>query len=1099
MPRVVYIDDEPRLLEITKDFLEISGEINVDTEESAVTALGRIPQNSYDVIVSDYQMPEMDGIELLKAIRRTGDKTPFILFTGRGREEVAIEALNCGADFYLQKGGDPKVQFRELKNAIFQLSQRKNAEALVAHGERKYRDLVEGANSIILKVDPNGNTVFLNQFGMRFFGVGPDAIGRPVIGSLIRPQDYPEYSVAEHFTEFLTGGRSGDSYTFPVLKGGKEAWVSWTVRTVLDARDRAMEFLVIGNDVTALKKAEMGLQHSTAVLRATLDSSDEGILVVSNDGNISEHNLRFLDLWKVPTSIIEVRSDRRLIDHAGRQMKEQGAFLRFMGECQARPDLDHDQVLELRDGRVIEVHSTPERIGNRVAGRFFSFKDITRQKQYETGLVQQRENIRSLFINNPANMLLIDPDTSLIVHANDAACRFYGYAEEAISKMRLSDISTLPSEEFWNRMRSASDNQKNYFIAPHRLASGEIKDVEIFLAPINYKQRVRLFGIVQDISGTKSVSRLLEESELRHNRILDCISDGIVAIDANDRIVYANARASEVLRLPLDQIIGRDPREFVSPASSTVYSSNLDKRRSGEKGSADYKMRRGDGTEFWTSVSANPIMADGVFEGTIYALNDITERKEAELALQESEERFRYLIEKAPHAIVIVRDSRSIYVNTRCVTMLGYESPEELLGRPVRELFDDSQHELIAASIVPGELETEPSPEHELTVLSRAGNAVPVNLSATRVNLSDGPAVVLVMTDLSLKKKIEEAYRENEHFLERVMSTDPTGIIVYDLPSRRIVYVNERTMKVTGKTLEQIGADDAMVSMVHPDDYSIIERDLMRIVQGGNNDVQESEVRIRDPMNQCRWVHFYSTAFMRDSNGRVLQTISSMRDVSDRKKAEDELKKVNQKLGLLGEITRHDIRNQATIILGNLALSKCQGCTPERLETVERSARMISSHIEFASDYQKLGTTAPQWQNVARTVEGLDICRGIDHLVISEQARRLSILADPMLRKVFHNLLEDSVRYGRTPADVSIDCQPAGGGLLLSYEDIGPGILDEEKDKIFEKGYGKGTGLGLFLSREVLAITGIKIKECGTFGQGVRFEMEIPAGQFQFL
>ena len=113
------------------------------------------------------------------------------------------------ADFYLQKGGDPKVEFLELKNAIFQLTQRKRAEALVAHGERRYRDLVEGANSIILKVDPAGITVFLNKFGMDFFGVGPDSIGRPVVGSLIKREDYPEYDVADHFTEFLSSSKFG--------------------------------------------------------------------------------------------------------------------------------------------------------------------------------------------------------------------------------------------------------------------------------------------------------------------------------------------------------------------------------------------------------------------------------------------------------------------------------------------------------------------------------------------------------------------------------------------------------------------------------------------------------------------------------------------------------------------------------------------------------------------------------------------------------------------------------------------------------------------------------------------------------------------------
>lgn len=268
-----------------------------------------------------------------------------------------------------------------------------------------------------------------------------------------------------------------------------------------------------------MKRTEVKLQHSTAVLRATLDSSDEGILVIANDGNISEHNLRFLDLWKVPTSVIEAGSDRRLIDHASRQLIDPGKLVKYLAECQAHADLDHDQALELRDGRIVEVHSTPERIDNRVAGRFFSFKDVTRQKQYETGLLKQKENIRSLFVNNPANMLLIEPDTGLIVHANDAACRFYGYPEVVISKLRLSDISTLPFEEFWGRIRSAKNNEKNYFIAPHRLENGEMREVEIFLAPINYKGRVLLFGIVQDISGKKSPRRLLEGPELPDNRV----------------------------------------------------------------------------------------------------------------------------------------------------------------------------------------------------------------------------------------------------------------------------------------------------------------------------------------------------------------------------------------------------------------------------------------------------------------------------------------------------------------------------------------------------------------------------------------------------
>ena len=107
----LFVDDEPALLEVAKAFIESEGNVHVDVATSAEAALDVLSTQRYDAIVADYQMPGMNGIEFLKALRGKRDNTPFILFTGRGREEVVIEALNNGADFYLQKGGDPKCQF----------------------------------------------------------------------------------------------------------------------------------------------------------------------------------------------------------------------------------------------------------------------------------------------------------------------------------------------------------------------------------------------------------------------------------------------------------------------------------------------------------------------------------------------------------------------------------------------------------------------------------------------------------------------------------------------------------------------------------------------------------------------------------------------------------------------------------------------------------------------------------------------------------------------------------------------------------------------------------------------------------------------------
>jgi CheY-like chemotaxis protein len=152
MISVLYVDDEKTLLDVTRVWLEMTGEFTVTTSISAKDAIDLLGTRAFDAIVSDYQMPVMDGLLFLKHLRREGNAVPFILFTGKGREEVAIEALNSGADFYLQKGGEPKSQFAELANKIRQAVQRRQAELALKASEEKYRDLVENINDVIFTI-----------------------------------------------------------------------------------------------------------------------------------------------------------------------------------------------------------------------------------------------------------------------------------------------------------------------------------------------------------------------------------------------------------------------------------------------------------------------------------------------------------------------------------------------------------------------------------------------------------------------------------------------------------------------------------------------------------------------------------------------------------------------------------------------------------------------------------------------------------------------------------------------------------------------------------------------------------------------------------
>lgn len=149
MISVLYVDDNPALLDVGKLYLERTGRFLVDTKESAAEALEVLASSPYDVVLSDYQMEGMDGIMFLKEVRRAWPDLPFIIFTSKRREEIVIEALNCGADHYLQKGGEPKSQFAEMVHILSRAVERKRANDTILHLNRLYAVLSRTNRAVI--------------------------------------------------------------------------------------------------------------------------------------------------------------------------------------------------------------------------------------------------------------------------------------------------------------------------------------------------------------------------------------------------------------------------------------------------------------------------------------------------------------------------------------------------------------------------------------------------------------------------------------------------------------------------------------------------------------------------------------------------------------------------------------------------------------------------------------------------------------------------------------------------------------------------------------------------------------------------------------
>jgi signal transduction histidine kinase len=224
------------------------------------------------------------------------------------------------------------------------------------------------------------------------------------------------------------------------------------------------------------------------------------------------------------------------------------------------------------------------------------------------------------------------------------------------------------------------------------------------------------------------------------------------------------------------------------------------------------------------------------------------------------------------------------------------------------------------------------------------------------------------------------------------------------------------------------------------------------------------------------------------------------RNISKRKRAEDALRLANAKLGILNNVTRHDINNQMTVLNGFLDLCKMREKDPDMVRYLEKmslAAANVHQQIAFTKDYQELGIKAPAWASVGRRIASAFAMLHPPEVVLEDQTEGIEVLTDPLADKVHYNLIDNSMRHGGHVTRIRVSSEQVGDDMLIVYEDDGVGISLEDKRRLFEKGFGKNTGYGLFLIREILAITGITIEEKGQPGRGVRFEMKVPSGAWR--
>ena len=607
-----------------------------------------------------------------------------------------------------------------------------------------------------------------------------------------------------------------------------------------------------------------------------------------------------------------------------------------------------------------------------------------------------------------------------------------------------------------------------------------------------------------------ALDKKLKESEERLRLTLDAINDGIWDWDIPTGTAFFSPRWYTMLGYAPDEMFGSYAtwRALIHPDDIRAAEQSIqDHLLNGEEGyQFEFRMRTKDGDWKWILARGRVVERDADCKPVrmLGTHTDISGRKQAEEELRESESRFHEFFEREPHyCYIIAPDGKILDLNTSALNALGYSNKEELIGKPLlTTIYAPVSHERVKVLFGKWK-DTGRIDNEEVTIVTRTGEERTVLLDVSAVYGRDGAILhsVSIQVDITDNKRMVEALQKSEEKYRLIAenTADTIWIFAMDL---HLTYMSPSVKKMRGFTVEE-AMGQTLDQMMTPESVTMVIKrfeEEMALEALGTADPDRTVFFETD--EYCKdgsiiLVENY-TRLLREADGRPFAILGISRDITERKRAEEALHQANKKLTLLSSITRHDITNQLSVLMGYLTILKKKQTDPtvnDYFVKVSTAAQRISSMIKFTKEYENIGVNAPVWQDARTLVDTAAKEAPLGQVVVkNDLPAGAGVFADPLIIKVFYNLMDNAIRYGGKITTIRFSVEQRDGDHVVVCEDDGEGVPVGEKDKIFERGFGKNTGLGLALSREILSITGITIRENGETGKGARFEMTVPKG-----
>jgi PAS domain S-box-containing protein len=971
--RVLHVDDDLAFLKIAKQCLELQGEIDVDTASSVNEALGKLKEMDYDVVVSDYQMPEKDGLEFLKELRANGNTVPFIVFTGKGREEIAVKALNLGADRYVDKHGGPEAVYCELAHALRQAVDRKSKQIEALKREAKLNAILESSPEAITVTDLDENIVECNRAAVDMHGgqSKEDLIGKNSL-ELIAKKDHKR--VMQSLKKVIEQGSVKNiEYTF-VTKDGREFPAELSASVVRDASGKTEYLVAITKNITERKKAEEALRKSEEKWRSLAENAPNIIMIVDRLGTIQFINRTVIDAR--PEEIV------------GKSIYD------FIGP-------EHHNV----------VKKTIEQVFQTGEGRSYEISGA-------------------------------GPKGSV------------SWYETQVGPVRLD---------------------------------GKVASVTL---------------ITTDITERKKADQTLHASLDRYRSFIEVTGELGWTTSADGEIVEDLPSFREFTGLTYEEIKGWGWSKALHPddleRTTRIWKEAV---RTKSKYEGEYRLRRHDGVYRYFIARSVPVLnEDGSIREWVGTCIDITERKKAEEKLKESEKKFKLIFEGARDGIlaVDVKTEKFVFANPRICEMTGY-SEKELLRLGVEDIHPKKDLSYVIDAFTKM-LQRKIEIGRDMPVLRKDRNVIYCDINSYPLEVGEKKLLVGLFRDVTERKNAEKVIMESQQRFEALFRNNPEAAVYLDLDFR-ILDMNARFCQLFGYSAKEVEGKQ-INGVVTPEDMIEEAERLDKDAKKGYASLDTVRKRKDGSL-----VHVSISAAPVTIEGKLLSYVEVYKDITDMKDTEERLKEMNkrleatnEKLHVVGGLTRHGVRNKLSAVTGNAYLLRRKLTEDpkalEQLNDMEAAVRKVEQIFEFATNYEKLGVEKLAYMNVGKTAdEAVSLFSGLKDVRILNECDGLTVFADSLLRQLFFNLVDNSLKYGEKTRQIKIYYNTLSADQLeLIYEDDGIGIRDNMRSNLFKEGFtsGKGSGYGLFMIKRICEVYGWTIRETGKQGKGAQFTMSIP-------